>query len=171
MENSLTLYGFSTEIKALQELLFMDQGEITPELEALQKEVYDLIERKTDSCVGFMTMLDDREEIIEKRIAEMTTLKRQIQKAKDSFKDYVGFCMDSAGVDKFQGDFGTITRTKASKVCQIDDEDKIPAEFTQVKVEVMKKEIKDALLSGQEVPGASIVDGKRSIRFSKKAVK
>lgn len=59
MNKKLSLYNIGEEVEALDRLTQELGGEVTPELEDLQKECAEMIASKTDSFVAFSEMLQD----------------------------------------------------------------------------------------------------------------
>jgi hypothetical protein len=172
-DNNLTLYSITNEISALEKLLEMDEGEITPEYELLKKEVIDLLVSKTDSCCGWNDKLKDEIDLANKRIEILEDFINIRKKALERFSEYILSCLDQLNIESFDGMFRSIKKRKPVQVVEILDENKIPASFTRIEtiVSIEKQRIKDALKNGEIVDGAILKDGKVSIIFGNKSIK
>lgn len=165
MKDSITLYGITEEIKALENLFEMEDGEFTTELEILTQEMAIMVENKTDSCIGFLQMQKDRSESFKNRITAMQKAKKAIDNKIESYENYLVECVKQSQNGEFVGKFGVIKNRKPTKIVSVIDENKIPMEFLKEKTEVSvdKKGIKDALKAGTIVDGCELIDGKISL--------
>jgi hypothetical protein len=169
--SKLSLYDLSNEFKALEEILIMDGGEITEISEELEKTLFEMIEKKTDAYIQFNQKLDDEMELAAKHIKRLQEFKKVRENAQERLKQYAIMCLERMGQQKISGDFGTISLRKPSQVLNILDEQKIPDEFASYVRIVDKTKVKDAIKKGQEVEGASLSDGKKSVMFKTKGMK
>jgi hypothetical protein len=170
--NELTLYENSEELVALEELLSMDGGEITPEYLALEKRAMDSIALKTDSYTWFYNKMNDEIAAADDAIARMGEFIKARMNARNRLIGMVERCMELTGKDCFSGIFTEIKKRKPSKIVQIDDESKLPFEYCTVETvtKIDKKKISEALKNDVIVDGASLVDGKTSIMFGSRPV-
>ncbi len=173
MSKELSLYDLSEELIALDELLAMDAGELSPEYQELEKTVIGLISLKTDACVGFVNKLEDEIEAANRRIKQLKAYKEARERALERFEGYVKGCMTILAKDSFEGEFCQIKKRKPIKIVEIKELDKLAIEFIKVEQIITpdKKKIKDAIESGEFIDGAHLVDGKESISFGYKPVK
>lgn len=172
--NKLSLYGITDEMKTLDELIAMEGGEITPEIEALEKEVLDLLTMKTDNFVGYINHLNDEIEAGKKRIAEFQTFVKYRENAVKYLKNYVVQNMEKLDTKKIAGDFSSISYVKPRQNLEVFDIDKIPAEYLTRKVEMVvdKKELLSDLKNNNiDCKGARIIHGAPSVRFNMKSAK
>lgn len=167
----MNLYDISTEFTALEELLMMDGGEITESHQELETMILALLLSKADNMVNFIQKLEDESDLADAHIKRIQLYKKARVNAIERLKDYVKVSMDKMQKDKVEGAMGSISIRKPVKVVDILNEDLIPAEFTKVKVDLDKTKIAKALKDGQEIEGARLIDGKRSVQFKLKAVK
>lgn len=168
---NLNLYDITTEFKALEEMLQLDGGELTEDHEQLQTLVSDLIVNKTDGMVNFVQKLKDEQELAAAHIKRLQEFKKTRQNAVDRLSGYVIQCLDRVEKKKVEGKLGSISTRKPIESVDVYDENKIPAEYTKVKVELDKTKISKALKDGEEVPGAALKAGKKSVQFKLKSVK
>ncbi len=80
-------------------------------------------------------------------------------------KEYLRINMEASGIKKIECPIFTITLKAGRDIVQINDEEKIPSDYLNIKTTMtpMKKEILAALKEGDEVAGANIVKSKSSI--------
>ncbi len=161
----LTLYGITKEIEALDQLLDMEQGEITEEYEQLETEAKAMILKKTDGCVGYLKREEDWINNAKLMISNINDVIRSKQKKIDKFKGYMTECLDMVDDQYLEGSRFSLKFRKPSKIVTITDEDKVPPKFTTVEtvVKIKKAEISKALKAGEEVGGAKLEDGKRAL--------
>ena len=163
----ISLYNLTTEFQFIEAQL--DNPEISQEeKERLQKEITTLIQEKTDNVVMYQHSLEDLVEAIEKRVADLNALKKTVNNRMAQYENYLISCLGNLGTEKVQGQFYEIKIPKPREKVAIADENLLPAQFLKTKTEVTisVKEIGDALKSGEVVPGASLVSGNKSIKFS-----
>jgi len=164
--NDLTLYGITEEMQALDSLLEMDQGEITEKYEVLEQQIANTMMHKTDSCVGFIEKEKDYILLAEDKIAALQDFVKSKQNKISRFEDYVKLCLEKTGQKSFEGQMKQIKLRKPAQVLFIDDENKIPPQYTKVetKVTIDKKLLKADIKSGEiTIEGVSLVDGKTSV--------
>ena len=170
MQDDLSLYGISEELRALDDMLDSTGGEINEEWESKQQLLVDLLTKKVDGCVGYRQKLED-----------LCTLAREQKKRLDSFinskenrienyKLYIKRCMVLTGRQEFEGVLCKIDTMKGRESLQIEDGavDRLPIDFIDTKVIAKKDELKRALKAGHTFEGVRIVRGEDSIRFGLK---
>lgn len=167
----MNLYDISTEFTALEELLMMDGGEITEAHQELETMVSALLLAKADNMVNFIQKLEDEMDLADAHIKRIQLYKKARANAIESLKGYVKVSLDKMNKDEVEGVMGSISIRKAPKVVDITNEDLIPPQFIRTKTEVSKTDLAKALKAGEEIEGARLIDGKRSVQFKLKAVK
>lgn len=172
MKSDLTLYNITEEFSALERLLEMDEGEITPELELLQHAAYELLAQKTDGYVGFVDKLKNEIEQAGEAMQRLKAFVEHREKCIDRCNRYVKDCMMKMGASVIKGKLSEIKLTKPRQHVEIIDRDKIPPEFITIKQEIAisKKEIGDKIRAGEEVPGAMLVNGEEGVKYSFKTI-
>jgi hypothetical protein len=166
-----TLYQLTEEFEALEELLILDQGEISQDHEALEEFITELLKEKTDSCVEYIRSLEDNIENAKRRIEEIKTFIDSRNSQIESFKKYIHFCMEKLNQDKFIGEVYAIKNRKPAKKLIINDESLVPDQFkiTQEVIKIDSAEIKRQIKTGVEIEGVSLVDGKKSLSIGIKS--
>lgn len=167
----MNLYDISHEFTALEELLYMDGGEVSDDFAELEKMISSLLITKADNMVSFIQKLEDESDLADAHIKRIQAYKKARQGAIERLKTYTKRCMEKIGKDKVDGTMGSITLPKARKVVDVHNPDLVPAEFTKVQVTLDKVMLGKALKDGQEIEGARLIDGARTVQFKMKAVK
>lgn len=123
-----------------------------------------------DKALSLMAVVDNIGEsipAIDAEIARLTARKKTIVNKQESMKEYLRLNMEASNITKIQCPLFTITLAKGRDIVQIDDVDKIPADYLNIKTSYapMKNEILAALKEGQEIEGATLTKSKNSIRI------
>lgn len=166
--DDLTLYGMSEELLALDEMLEMDEGEISEDFEKLRADLIPLIEKKVDGCCGYIQKLKDLAASARDQKKRLDIFIRQKENKIERFSQYIKFCMDHTGKDVFMGELFEIKMRKPAQILQIVDESFVPLEFTEAvkTIKIDKAALKKAVKSGAvDIKGIELVDGKQSISF------
>ncbi len=166
MSDDLTLYGITKEMNQLEDLLFQSEGEVTQEVEEVQDKIQELLIHKVDGCAGYIEKQKDLIAIAKEKKKELDKFIKTKENAIESFSNYVKFCLQRTGKEKFTGLRREIYLRKPQKKVEILDQEKLPIQFIEIekKVKVKTAEIKKALKEGK-VEGAKLVDGKISVVF------
>lgn len=149
---NLSLYQITEEQRLINELLEASEGELTPELE----EAIMLNESNLQTkAMGYAYTIKDFE-ALEKRITdEITRLqarKKSVQRCIKTLKTALSNAMVTFDIPTIKEDTHTISLHR-NKAVVIEDENRIPAEYTKVKVEIDKAKLKEDLKKGN-VAGA-----------------
>jgi len=122
---------------------------------------------KATSLMAVMMNMDEPVDAITKEIARLTARKKSIQSRQSSMKEYLRINMEASNISKIECSLFTITLGKGRDIAQINDANKIPTDYLDIKTTMtpMKKEILSDLKSGVDIPGASMVKSKSSIRI------
>lgn len=117
--------------------------------------------QKRDRVARFLIHLDSQAALASDEIRRLQDRKRTLDNASQSLKSHVIHIMQTMGVRKLEGETSTLSLRKAPGRVEVTALDKLPPEFkkTEVVVTPMKKEIGAALKAGDEVEGASWIDG------------
>ena len=170
MQDDLSLYGISEELRALDDILDSTGGEINDEWEQKQQLLVDLLTKKVDGCVGYIQKLEDLCTLAREQKKRLDSFINSKENRIENFKLYVKRCMAMTGRTEFEGVLCKIDTMKGRESMQIDDGavDQLPLEFIETKVVPKKDELKRALKAGQTIPGVRIVRGEDTIRFGLK---
>lgn len=171
-ENSY--FALANQYSDFQKQLIESMGEISEEKEVDMVQLEKEITEKTDSVVSWDKYLNQQKERIKDEIENLQTFLKQLGTAQDRYNNYILSCMDNMKVDEIEGNEYVIKRKKPTKVVSIVDEKKLPNKFIVAKEMVTytpdKREIIKTLKEGTKVPGAELIDGKKSITFKLKKI-
>ncbi len=170
MQDDLSLYGISEELRALDDLLDSTGGEINDEWESKQDQLVEMLTKKVDGCVGYIQKLEDLCTLARDQKDRLDSFIKSKQNRIENFKLYVKRCMVLTGRSEFEGVLCKIDTISGRESMQIDDGavDGLPIEFIETKVVPKKDELKRALKAGQSFEGVRIVRSEPSIRFGLK---
>jgi len=123
-----------------------------------------------DKAISLMTVVSNMSGdvlAINAEIERLSARKKTIENHQDNMRDYLKTNMEESNINKITCPLFTITLAKGRDVVQIDDFDKIPVDYLNIKtsMEPMKREILAALKEGEEINGASMVKSPNSIRI------
>ena len=161
---NLSLYELANEFSQLENMVYED----APDLEAYLNE---LLVKKTDGYCQFVEKLEGEILLASERIKKLQDFKRSRENAIERLKDYAYQAMKHMGKDKITGDMGSISIRKPSEKLLITDENKIPKEFVSYTRVIDNAGLKKAIQCGDEIEGARVVEGNRSITIKLKGVK
>lgn len=132
-------------------------------LEAVEGEFND----KAVSVAHFIRNLDSDVEAIDNEVKRLNDRKKALKTKQESIKDYLRENMEATGIKKIECPLFSISCVAGRDVVTINDEAALPDDYVEVKSEVkpVKATILKALKEGVEVPGASIIKSKSSIRI------
>lgn len=167
----LSLYNLTQEMLSLEEMLLADGGEITQEYESLDDQIRFAIMQKTDNIVELARKFEDEIELAKKHERKLAEYRKARDNAIKRLKDYAQQALAFSGESKLKGAMCEISMSKPAQRVDITDQDKLPGRFKRLDVKIETAEIKRAIKDGETIPGAALVDGKRSIKFKLKSVK
>lgn len=167
-----SLYQITEEFVALEKILMLEQGELTPEYEALEKELEGLLMSKTDGYVEFYNRLEDEIEAIDKREKQLKAAKKGRKAAIERIKELAKAAMTKAGVKRCEGDIHQIILKRGAPTLDLFNPDQIPVQYieTETVSKIKRMEILRDLKNDKIVPGAAMVDAKEHISFGTKRV-
>lgn len=157
-----TLYNLAERYQNITDLLDnpeIDQATIINALAVVESD----LATKAGNIAVIIRSMDADCDIIkaeEKRLAER---RRAIENRRDWLKGYVREQMERIGLTKIKTPTFTISLQNNPPALQITDEASIPASYLTIipeHTELNKEAIKAALKAGEEVPGATLAQGK-----------
>ena len=154
------IYQIKNEYLQISELLQENGGELTEEIEqALAINEQNLLEKST-GYVQVIKKLDAEVDIIKSEIKRLQGLKDSREKTIERMKQTVSDAMETYEKTTLETPLYKIS-FRSSKSVEIFDESLLPDNCKKVEVKpISKTEIKKLIESGQEVPGAKIVENK-----------
>ena len=148
------------EAEQLTRDLLESGGEITPDLETQLVFSNREIKEKLDTYGFVLDSIKARQEFITSRMAEWDRECAKCEKVIESLRSRIHAAMEVLDMPEVHGYEYTFKLQANPARVVIDDEAKIPIEYTtteiQTTVKISKREILDAFKDGQVVPGAHI---------------
>lgn len=157
--NAPTLYGITAELNAILTQLEELGGEITPELEQALAINEENFAAKSEDYGHAILNLKGMAAAAKAEKERLAALQKFYENTYNRLDNALKTAMVATGHDKVETPTMRLSlrRTTATEV---DDLDAVPAEFKTTKVEVVadKTAIKKAIQSGEDVPGAHLVE-------------
>lgn len=163
----VTLYGLSSDIVALEELLEKAVAGEEISAMALQNEIICMLQSKVDNVCSFDDYMEDTIALVKKKEKELKALRDVLENKRESFNKYVKFCMEKASVTEMRGELRKVTIPRARKVVEILNHSEIPEEYIKVEKTYtpIKGQILEALKAGVHVPGTKLIDSESRVQF------
>lgn len=153
-----------------RELVALADGDNT-ELELALADTFEAIEGEfNDKAVALIEVtknLDSDCESIDKEIERLSNRKKSIQGKKEWMREYLRSNMEASGITKIECPLFSITLGKGRDVVEITDQDKIPADYLNIKTTFApaKADILRELKAGKKIPGCKLAKSKSSLRI------
>ena len=154
----MKLYEITNELQGIFDNIG-EEGELTEEmlsnLDGLQQD----FEQKAISVAAYIKNVEAEETAIAEAIKDMSTRKQRLTKQVQGLTDYLQFNLQRLSISEIKSSpYFKIRLKQCPPSVDVFDENKIPAEFWREKVttSVDKIMLKEVLIEGVEVPGASI---------------
>lgn len=163
---SVALYDAKSLADRIESLLIEHGGEVTPELEGLisfQADRKEDLMVNVDCTLGALDRLDRAVTYYKEQIQELQKLQKVITATRERLEGNLMTSMESFNLDALEGRLSSVKiRSNPPKVDLL-DELAIPSEFKKITIveDIDKKAISEALKSGQDVPGARLIQTKR----------
>lgn len=155
----MTLYHITSEQLRINELLEESGGELTPEIEEALMLNAENFEIKADGYIESISRYKALAEAADVRIKEMQRIKKTSENIEKRLKERLLQAMVVMDVDKMELGLRKLSIRNTTAV-NITDEAHIPAEYIIIEQKYDKTRIKDALKSGDVIPGAELVTNK-----------
>jgi uncharacterized protein YeeX (DUF496 family) len=145
-----------------QDLVQLEQYlEENPDMEEVVKDTIESLEGEFEEKINnILLAVKNYEKEAEAFKAESDRLKELAQSSEKQAKrllEYADYACKLMGKTKFTTSHFKVSYRKGSEVVDISPDAEIPLEFTRVKTEPMKTELKKYLKEGNEVPGITLV--------------
>ena len=159
MENKVTLYSLTEEMRSLLENVDPETGELPDGY----GEVHALVEKKASAVAAYIANKELELQAIDDRLAIVANNVRKQRARTTWLRQYLLEAMQKTGITEIKSSDGmlSVRRLVNRDMRVIIDEqsaDKIPEKYkrTYVREEYKKKEIREDILNGEEVPGARL---------------
>lgn len=155
---ALRLYEIADEYQSLLDnLCDQETGEINETVANRLQELDKPLQDKCLNTVRAMKSLEYECEAIESERKNMQAREKALKAKVKWINDYLLTNMEKADIKEISCPQFVIRLRKNPESVEIYDEDVIPEEYTQTKVEISKQAIRLAIAGGMEVPGARLV--------------
>ncbi len=115
MELSTTLFQLSNEMRMLEDALWESGGELTPEIEQALAENAESIAKKVDGYNAVLRSFAYKSDVLDAEIKRLTALKKTAENAQKRIREYVVDIMNAFDIDKLDGAYCKISKTKSTK--------------------------------------------------------
>ena len=159
------LYELTGQIKELQEL--SDDPEMAQAVADTLEGLEMALEEKAEGILRVIQNRDADLKAIKDEIDRLTVRKKRMENFNKQLKDYLRFNMEASSIKKIECPLFTITLAAGRDVVAIDNADKLPDEYIEIKMvaQPIQARILKALKAGAEIPGAHIEKSQSSIRI------
>ena len=162
----MKLYELTQQHKELATLAETDENmaeAVENTMEALEGDFND----KAISLITVVNNINSDVTAIQDEIDRLTLRKKTMTNRQDSMREYLRINMEASEITKITCPLFTITLAKGRDMVQIDDVEKIPTDYLNIKTSFvpMKKEILADLKTGKEIPGTLLIKSKTSLRI------
>ena len=168
-----SLFQLTAEQREIEEILWENGGELTPELEERMNSNSEAMAIKADSYSVLIRRFDSASDAIAKEIKRLTALKKTADSAVKKLKGNVERCMTDNGISVLEGSMTRFSFKKNPPSIQVDEEKILSPYMKQVQqlteswplhikvnVELSKSAIMDCYKEKKILPdGAQIVQG------------
>ena len=139
----------------------MDDEAVKTTLECVQGDFND----KAIAIIKLAENFESDTSAIDAEIERLKARKQVIVNRQKSLREYLLHNMEASGITKIECPLFTASLRKGIESVEIENESLLPDEFISVEVVTKpdKKAIKQAIQSGQQVPGATIKRGATSL--------
>ena len=166
-----TLYELTSAQAQIEDALYENGGELTPELEALMTETAAALPAKIDGYNHILARMAGMEAQADMEIKRLQALKKTAQNGQKSLKAHLLNAMQAFNIEKIEGSTCKVFRRTGAEAVEVTDEAAIlsPAErvvaerladlpaWIDVKIGISKTALKAALQNGALVVGAGLV--------------
>lgn len=166
-----TLYELTAAQSAIEDALYENGGELTPELEEQLAETREALPAKIDGYNHILARLAGMEAAADAEIKRLQALKKTAQNAQKSLKGHLLNAMQTFGIEKIEGSTCKVFRRLSPEAVNITDETRVFTPFVEkaqefqlslpdwlkVDITINKTALKTHLQNGELVAGAELV--------------
>lgn len=130
MDTNKTLFQLTTDMVAIEDALWENGGELTPELEAAMAETSASLIAKTDGYGSLIRKFESATTSIDAEIKRLQALKKTAVNATERLKNHLLFSMQTNGVNKLEGNLTKISLRRSERLITDDESILAPYYFT-----------------------------------------
>lgn len=159
------LYELTEMYKNIWDLVGNDEADMDM-LEMALQQIEDSLEQKAEGMAKIIKSIDGDIASLKEEEQRLAKRKKSLENKQANIKRYIQDQFTLADIDKVKTPLFTIALQNNPPSVKVIDENIIPSIFRieTLNVSIAKKEIMDAIKSGQQVPGAEVQQSK-SIRI------
>ena len=153
----MKLYEMPREYERIYSTMTSDEESTDEEMLKALSEVDDSFRAKVENCAKMMSQLESTSQACAHEIERLIKRKRSHENKAKWLKAYVQECMLDMGMNHVDGDVFRVAIQKNPPSVVVEDEDSVPEKyFVQPPPKISKSAIKEAIDSGDEVPGCRL---------------
>lgn len=160
----MNLYQIANEYQAILDNTFdHETGEILPQVMDKMDEVTKKIEDKGIAVASYIKNLDAERKAIEDAKKSMADREKSLERRVEWLTNYLQSNMERCGINEIKSPYFGIKLKKCPLSVDIQDENIIPNDYKKIKeiVSIDKLKIKEEILAGVIIPGASLKQNNR----------
>lgn len=161
-----TLYEISGEYLSVLDALTDPENDIPADaisdtLDGIEGQLKD----KAQNVAMYMRNLESVAASIKEAEQAMAARRKSIEKRTQWLNDYIKRSMESTGITKIESPWFVLSIVKNPPALEITSEEDLPEAYkhARIVIDIDKAAIKDALKSGDNVPGAALTQGTRLV--------
>ncbi len=169
---ALKLYELSEQYKTLETYLSNPDGEVLFDELKFREQLNKISEAfniKAENIAKLILSKQAESKALDDEITRLTSRKRSAENKVDWLKDYLQVEMQTANIDKIEGQVLSLSLQKSPPSCVIINQEVIPKIYVKVipaQEQVDKKSILDHFKdTGEIINGVSIVTDKKNLRI------
>ena len=116
-----TLFQLSADLVAIEDALWENGGELTPELELSMQETEASLAKKADGYYSLIHSFASKKDVIKAEIDRLAKLKKVAENAEKRIKQHICNTMGAFGIEKLEGNFVKFSRGKSTSTETDDD--------------------------------------------------
>jgi len=158
----MNLYEIAAQYRAILEAI--DAGEMTAEeLQDTLEGAEGTLEDKLQNCVLWMREQEAEAAAFKHEIDRLQDRKKAADNRAARMKEWVRLALEIAGKDKIKTQLVSASLGKPSVRTVVDNAELLPLDMTELVTKPRTADIKAALDSGEDVPGARLEHGPRRL--------
>lgn len=164
----MNLYEIVEQVELVGKAIEENQGELDNNLDNMSSLVFSALTQKTDGCANYIHRMNDQIDAANNRVKELQSFIKAKKHHVENFKKYIIYCLDSANLQKVEGNVYSFKKTKPREQVEITNADIVDGKFKTevVTTKVSKTAIKKAIEAGEEVNGAKIILGESGLKIT-----
>lgn len=153
-----SLISLIQEGQSIVDQILENNGEITPAIEEQLATNEMLVAGKVDRIVYFLEAIERQYKYFSLKSLELQRMSMKLKSSEKQFKEYLKMCFKFHDTKAVYGISHKISTYKIKPTVVIDDSLAIPMMFKKAVVtyEIDKEKIREALMRGEKVEGASL---------------